>query len=62
VEPKVEIPVRPSKLDPFAAKLSHWLKIKAGESRKHKCTVKQLHADLVVLGFNRPWFVGGSNS
>jgi transposase len=51
VEPKFKVPERPSKLDPFAAKLSHWLKVEAGKSRKHKRTVKQLHADLVVLGY-----------
>lgn len=39
------------KLDQFVDKLSHWLKVEAGKSRKQKRTVKQLHADLVVLGY-----------
>ena len=51
VEPKFKAPERPSKLDPFAAKLSHWLKVEAGKSRKQKRTIKQLHAELVVLGY-----------
>ncbi len=51
VEPKFIVPERPSKLDPFVDKLSHWLKVEAGKSRKQKRTVKQLHADLVILGY-----------
>ena len=51
VEPKFNVPVRPSKLDRFVDKLSHWLKVEAGRSRKQRRTVKQLHADLVVLGY-----------
>ncbi len=38
VEPKFKVPERPSKLDPFAEKLSGWLKIEAGKSRKQKRT------------------------
>jgi len=52
VEPKFEVPKRSSKLDSFADKLSQWLKVEAGKSRKQRRTVKQLHADLVVLGYN----------
>ena len=33
VEPKFNVPVRPSKLDAFVDKLSHWLKVEAGRSR-----------------------------
>jgi len=51
VEPKFKVPERPSKLDRLADKLAHWLKVEAGKSRKQKRTVKQLHADLVVLGY-----------
>src|SRR5690606_27158262 len=40
-----------SKLDPFADKLSSWLRTEANKSRKQRRTLKQLHADLVVLGF-----------
>src|SRR5437763_15708179 len=38
VEPKFKVPDRPSKLDPFADKLSGWLRIEAGQSRKQKRT------------------------
>ena len=51
VEPEFKLPERPSKLDAFAVKLSAWLKQEAGKSRKQRRTVKQLHADLVALGF-----------
>ena len=51
VEPKFQNPKRPSKLDPFAEKLSGWLKIETGKSRKQKRTAKQFHADLVALGY-----------
>ena len=52
VEPKFKVPERPSKLDPFAEKLSGWLRIEGGKSRKQKRTAKQMHADLVALGYN----------
>lgn len=52
VEPKFKVPDRPSKLDPFAERLSGWLQIEAGRSRKQRRTVKQMHADLVALGFD----------
>lgn len=52
VEPKFKVPDRPGKLDPFAEKLSGWLRVEAGKSRKQKRTAKQMHADLVVLGFD----------
>ena len=51
VEPKFKVPERPSKLDRFVDKLSHWLKVEAGKSRKQKRTAKQMHADLVALGY-----------
>lgn len=51
VEPKFEVPDRPSRLDPYADKLLAWLKREAGRSRKQKRTVKQLHGDLVSLGY-----------
>ena len=49
-EPKFNLPDRPSKLDPYADKLSHMLRQEAGKSRKQKRTIKQLHADLVGAG------------
>ena len=51
VDPKFRVPVRPSKLDAFAQKLSDWLRVEAGKSRKQRRTAKQMHADLVVLGY-----------
>jgi transposase len=51
VEPKFKVPERPSKLDPFADRLSAWLKTESKKSRKQKRTMKQLHADLVSLGY-----------
>jgi len=51
IEPKFATPERQSKIDPFAEKLAGWLKTEAGKSRKQKRTMKQLHADLVTLGF-----------
>jgi transposase len=41
----------PSKLDGFAAKLAGWLKTEANRPRKQRRTLKQIHADLTVLGF-----------
>ena len=52
VEPKFKVPKRPSKLDRFAEKLSGWLQIEAGKSRKQKRTAKQMHRDLVALGYD----------
>jgi hypothetical protein len=51
IEPKFATPEWQSKLDPFAEKLASWLKTEAGKSRKERRTVKQLHVDLVALGF-----------
>ena len=52
VEPRFAISDRPSKLDPFSEKLAGWLESEAGKSRKQRRTLKQLHADLVALGFD----------
>ena len=52
VEPGFKVPDRPSKLDPFAEKLSGWLRTEGSKSRKQRRTAKQMHADLVVLGFD----------
>lgn len=51
VEPKFKVPARPTKLDPFAQKLSDWLRTETGKSRKQRRTAKQMHRDLVVLGY-----------
>jgi transposase len=52
VEPRFKVPERPSKLDPFVERLTAWLRREMGRSRKQKRTIKQLHADLVSLGFD----------
>jgi hypothetical protein len=51
VEPTFTVPERPSKLDPFADKLAGWLKTEAVRLRKQRRSLKQLHADLMALGF-----------
>ena len=52
VEPQFKVPERPSKLDLFAEKLSGWLRIEVGKSRKQRRTAKRMHADLVALGYD----------
>jgi hypothetical protein len=51
VEVQFKVPDRASKLDAFSDKLSGWLKTEASKPRKQKRTLKQLHGDLVALGF-----------
>jgi transposase len=51
VEVRFKVPERPSRLDPFTDKLSEWLRIEAGKGRKGRRTVRQIHADLVALGY-----------
>lgn len=51
VSPQFKVPARPSKLDPFAEKLSGWLRIETGKGRKQRRTAKQMHSDLVALGY-----------
>jgi transposase len=52
LEPKFKVSDRRSKLDPFANKLSRMLRQETATSRKQKRTIKQLHADLVALGYD----------
>src|SRR3990167_6108353 len=52
VEPRFRTPDRPSKLDPYADRLSAWLRREMTRPRKQKRTIKQLHADLVSLGYD----------
>jgi len=52
VEPKFKVADRTSKLDPYADRLSRMLLQEAGRSRKQKRTIKQLHTDLVALGYD----------
>ena len=51
VEPRYPHRKTPSKLDDYAAKLTAWLKTEASKGRKQKRCIKQLHRDLVQLGF-----------
>ncbi len=51
VEPKFKTPQRPSKLDPYADRLSAWLLSQTRKPRKERRSVKQMHADLVKLGY-----------
>lgn len=51
VEPHFQVPERPSKLDAYAERLSTWLRTEANRPRKQKRTMKQLHADLMSLGY-----------
>ncbi len=52
VDPEFQTPDRPSKLDPYAEKLTAWLLSEQRKSRKERRTAKQMHADLVQLGFD----------
>lgn len=40
-----------SAIDQYAFQLSGWLKTEAAKSRKQRRTLKQLHAELIGLGF-----------
>ena len=51
VEPKLKVPDRPSKLAEFADSLALWLRTDANRPRKYKRSAKQMHAELVVLGY-----------
>src|SRR6201996_3718899 len=52
IEPRFQVPDRPSKLDPYAEKLSAWLRREASRPRKQRRTAKQLYGDLVSLGYD----------
>jgi transposase len=52
VEPKFQVPDRPSKLDPYAEKLAAWLRREASRPRKRRRTVKQLYGDFTCLGYD----------
>ena len=51
VEPRYAKRVGVSKLDEFADKLEHWLDTEASKGRKQRRRLKQLHIDLVALGY-----------
>ena len=52
IEPKFQVPDRPSRLDPYAEKLAAWLRREGNRPRKQRRTVKQLYGDLVSLGYD----------
>ena len=52
IEPRYAQRNSSSKLDPFADKLSQWLKAEQSKGRKQQRTLLQMHADLVALGFD----------
>ena len=51
VEPKYPARQSASKLDAYAETLASWLKREAERSRKRRRNLKQLHRDLMALGF-----------
>ena len=51
VEPKFKTPSSPSKLDPYADRLSVWLLAQTRKSRKERCNAKLMYEDLVKLGY-----------
>jgi transposase len=51
VEPKYPHRKTPSKLDDYVVKLGAWLKTESSKGRKQKRSLKQLHRDLVRLGY-----------
>lgn len=51
VEPQYARRRSPSILDPYALKLTQWLKLEASRNRKQRRNVKQLYVDLVSLGY-----------
>jgi transposase len=52
LEPKYPPRQSQSKLDPYAGVLASWLSREAKRSRKQRRNLKQLHRDLVALGFD----------
>ncbi len=52
VEPRYAKRSSSSKLDPYAERLSQWLKTEQAKGRKQQRTLLQMHADLVALGFD----------
>jgi hypothetical protein len=45
VEPIFKVPKRPNKLDAFAEKLTAWLRVESGKSRKQKRTASGINFD-----------------
>ena len=51
VESKFKVLERPSKLDPYANRLSAWLTSECEKNRKQERLMKQLHSYLMSLGY-----------
>jgi len=51
VEPRYATRKSVSKLDAFEEKLSRWLETEPGKGRKQRRNLRQMHADLVALGY-----------
>ena len=51
VEPKYPARKTPSKLDPYEGSLNSWLHQESKQHRKRRRSVKQLHFDLIELGY-----------
>ena len=51
VEPRYAKRQSASKLDEYADKLTHWLKIESNRNRKQRRSLKQLYQDLLALGY-----------
>lgn len=51
-EPKYPTRQTSSKIDPFAETLASWLKREATKNRKQRRNLKQLHRDLICLGYD----------
>jgi len=62
VEPTFQASRRPSKLDPFAQKLSGWLVMELGKSRKDRRTAKQPFVTLPLAMHCRPMDACGSGA
>jgi transposase len=52
IEARFQIPDWPSKVDPYAEKLSAWLRREENRPRKQRRTIKQLYGDLASLGYD----------
>lgn len=50
-EPRYAKRASTTKLDPYVEKLTGWLKTESSKSRKQRRTLKQMHAELVSLGY-----------
>ncbi len=51
VEPQYPERLSPSQLDAFAPKLALWLQAEGSKNRKQRRNLRQMHADLVALGY-----------